>query len=47
MFLCITNSSQSSKQILREESELVQEDQKNLVGKKFRKHINDISRSEK
>ena len=47
MLLSITNSSQPSKQILREESELVQEDEKNLVGKKFRKHINDSSRSER
>ena len=47
MLLSITNSSQPSKQILREESEILQEDDENLVGKKSRKHINDSSRPEK
>lgn len=43
MLLSITNSPQQSKQMLQEESELSQENDKNLFGEKFRELINDRS----
>ena len=45
MLLALTNSPQQSKQILREDSELLQKNDKNLFGKKFRE--NHISKSKK
>ena len=39
MLLALTNSPQQSKQMLREDSELLQKNDKNLFGKKFRENI--------
>ena len=39
MLLALTNSPQQSKQMLREDSELLQKNDKNLLGKKFRENI--------
>ena len=47
MLLGPTNSPQQSKQILREDSELLQKNDKNLFGKKFRENIWHTSKSKK
>ena len=47
MLLALTNSSQQSKQMLREDSELLQKSDKNLFGKKFRENIWHTSKSKK
>ena len=47
MLLALTNSPPQSKQMLREDSELLQMNNKNLFGKKFRENIWDTSKSKK
>ena len=47
MLLALTNSLPQSKQMLREDSELLQMNNKNLFGKKFRENIWDTSKSKK
>ena len=47
MLLAITNSRQQTKQMLREDSELLQKNDKNLFGKKFRENIWHTSKSKK
>ena len=47
MLLALTNSPPQSKQMLREDSELLQMNNKNLLGKKFRENIWDTSKSKK
>ena len=47
MLLALTNSPPQSKQMLKEDSELFQMNNKNLFGKKFRENIWDTSKSKK
>ena len=47
MLLALTNSPQNSKQMLRENSEFIQKNKKNLFGKKFRENIKHDSKSKK
>ena len=47
MLLALTNSPQQSKQMLREDSELLQKNDKNIFRKKFRENIWHTSKSKK
>ena len=47
MLLALTNSPQQSKQMLREKSDLLQKNDKNLSGEKFRENIWHTSKSKK
>ena len=47
MLLALTSSPQQSKQMLRENSELIQKNNKNLIGRNFRENIWHTSKSKK